>query len=118
MRLNRSLLGALVAGPLLAAAGSAHATFNFTATGSSPDGPLMGSASITPDNGFLTVVLTDNLANPTDAGQLLSSIEITQCKVNQAQIAKRLGVRRVEANSRRKFGLRVAQAFLGATNDA
>jgi hypothetical protein len=75
--MHYEFLCAALAGSLLVSAGTAHATFTFTANGSGNDGPLSGSAAITPGNGTLTVVLKDLLADPTSPGQLLSSIEIT-----------------------------------------
>jgi hypothetical protein len=55
-------------------------TINFTTTGSPTDtagDPVSASGSVTTGAGTVTVTLTDTLANPKDAGQLLSDFFFT-----------------------------------------
>jgi PEP-CTERM motif len=57
--------------------GMARATvYEFVSSGTCSEA-CAGTASITPGDGTLTIVLTDTQANPRSAGDLLSSIEIT-----------------------------------------
>ena len=56
----------------------AHANmFQSTASGVGGDGPISAAATITTGNGTITVALSDLIANPTSAGQLVSGIELT-----------------------------------------
>jgi hypothetical protein len=69
----------LAAFSMFVLAGTAQATsFTFNSSGTPAcSEACSGTAVITPGAGTLTVVLTDNQANPRSAGDLLSSIEIT-----------------------------------------
>jgi hypothetical protein len=60
-------------------AGPAQATtYNYAFTGTcGSSGACASTAAITPGAGILTITLTDTLANPTSAGELLSGIEFT-----------------------------------------
>lgn len=60
------------------AAGSALATaYTISASGSSSDGALAASGSVTTQNGLVVVVLTNTEANLTSAGQEISGVQIT-----------------------------------------
>ncbi|MGC9271446.1 PEP-CTERM sorting domain-containing protein [Acidiphilium sp.] len=59
----------------LGAAGTAQAgVYTFTASGTGSDGALAGSATITTENGMLSVVLNNTESNMRSAGQALSDI--------------------------------------------
>ena len=56
----------------------AHANmFQSTASGVGGDGPISAAATITTGTDTITVALSDLIANPTSAGQLVSGIEFT-----------------------------------------
>lgn len=78
MKIWQGLLGAMAAGALLVAAGSAQASLvTYTTSGPSVNGPVSASATITTAANSLTVSLSSLIANPTSAGQEVSGIIIT-----------------------------------------
>jgi hypothetical protein len=77
MKAHFLTFGAIGIAGMVACAGQAKATtYDFTFSGTCSEA-CSASASVTPGNGTLTVVLTDTQANPRSAGDLLSSLEIT-----------------------------------------
>jgi hypothetical protein len=68
----------ITAAVMFLAAGAAHAAvIQLTGAGTSPDGPVSASATVTTGTNSITVVLNDLLANPTSVGQTLSDIFLT-----------------------------------------
>jgi hypothetical protein len=93
MRQYLSVLGgAVAAASLLAAAGAVKAApvgFNYSGTCAEA---CMGSATITPGTGTLTVVLTNTQANPISVGDLISDFEITPSgTVGSASLSSQAG---------------------------
>jgi hypothetical protein len=67
-------LSFLVASPF---ASAATITFSTAAGSSVADGSVSASATFTTTDGLLTITLTDLLANPTSAGQLVSDVDFS-----------------------------------------
>src|SRR5262245_8059218 len=61
---------------LLLTSGAQAISMTFTASGIGGDGPESASATISTGAGFIVVVLSSLIANPTAAGQLVSGIQL------------------------------------------
>src|ERR1700751_3844768 len=75
MKTKYIITGVAVLAALAAVSTRANPVDFITPAGSSgSDGPLSAEALLTPVSGGVTVTLTDLLANPTSAGQLISGV--------------------------------------------
>lgn len=98
MKLSRFAMPCVLMGAL-AWAGDTTCT---TPAGSTvPDGSVNATAVFTAGAGFLTIMLTNNLADPTSAGQLLSGLAFT---VSEGETAGTLGSSSANIRSIKKGG--------------
>ena len=75
--LNKAAFAMVALAGVIFTSGAHANTFYSTASGVGGDGPVSAAATITTGNGTITVALSDLIANPTSAGQLVSGIELT-----------------------------------------
>jgi len=79
--LNKAAFAMVALAGVIFTSGAHASTYQATASASNPpggDGPVSASATITTtDAGTITVALSNLIANPTGAGQLVSGIELT-----------------------------------------
>jgi len=75
--LNKAAFAMVALAGVIFTSGAHANTFLSTASGVGGDGPISAAATITTGKDTITVALSDLIANPTSAGQLVSGIEFT-----------------------------------------
>ena len=75
--LNKAAFAMVALAGVIFTSGAHANTFLSTASGVGGDGPISAAATITTGKDTITVALSDLIANPTSAGQLVSGIELT-----------------------------------------
>jgi hypothetical protein len=75
--LNKAAFAMVALAGVIFTSGAHANTFYSTASGVGGDGPVSAAATITTGTDTITVALSNLIANPTGAGQLVSGIELT-----------------------------------------